>query len=223
MKRTKLRDRLLPKYTKGEEITNMVTHIVGGSFGVAYLVLCVIFAAIHRNPMGVVSSAIYGASVVSLFTLSSVYHGLVPSTAKKVLQVLDHCTIYFMIAGTYTPITLCALRSRNTALGWTVFGIVWGVCALAVTLTAIDLKKYSKFSMVCYIAMGWCIIFSAKPTFQALTLPGTMFLLIGGILYTIGAVLYGMGKKKKYVHSIFHVFVVLGSLMHFFCIFFYVI
>lgn len=195
----------------------------GGSFGVAYLVLCVIFAAIHRNPMGVVSSAIYGASVVSLFTLSSVYHGLVPSTAKKVLQVLDHCTIYFMIAGTYTPITLCALRSRNTALGWTVFGIVWGVCALAVTLTAIDLKKYSKFSMVCYIAMGWCIIFSAKPTFQALTLPGTMFLLIGGILYTIGAVLYGMGKKKKYVHSIFHVFVVLGSLMHFFCIFFYVI
>lgn len=223
MKRTKLRDRLLPKYTKGEEITNMVTHIVGGSFGIAYLVLCVIFAAIHRNPMGVVSSAIYGASVVSLFTLSSVYHGLVPSTAKKVLQVLDHCTIYFMIAGTYTPITLCALRSRNTALGWTVFGIVWGVCALAVTLTAIDLKKYSKFSMVCYIAMGWCIIFSAKPTFQALTLPGTMFLLIGGILYTIGAVLYGMGKKKKYVHSIFHVFVVLGSLMHFFCIFFYVI
>ena len=223
MKRTKLRDRLLPKYTKGEEITNMVTHIVGGSFGVAYLVLCVIFAAIHRNPMGVVSSAIYGASVVSLFTLSSVYHGLVPSTAKKVLQVLDHCTIYFMIAGTYTPITLCALRSRNTALGWTVFGRVWGVCALAVTLTAIDLKKYSKFSMVCYIAMGWCIIFSAKPTFQALTLPGTMFLLIGGILYTIGAVLYGMGKKKKYVHSIFHVFVVLGSLMHFFCIFFYVI
>ena len=223
MKRTKLRDRLLPKYTKGEEITNMVTHIVGGSFGVAYLVLCVIFAAIHRNPMGVVSSAIYGASVVSLFTLSSVYHGLVPSTAKKVLQVLDHCTIYFMIAGTYTPITLCALRSRNTALGWTVFCIVWGVCALAVTLTAIDLKKYSKFSMVCYIAMGWCIIFSAKPTFQALTLPGTMFLLIGGILYTIGAVLYGMGKKKKYVHSIFHVFVVLGSLMHFFCIFFYVI
>lgn len=223
MKRTKIRDRLLPKYTKGEEITNMVTHIVGGSFGIAYLVLCVIFAAIHRNPMGVVSTAIYGVSVVSLFTLSSVYHGLAPSTAKKVLQVLDHCTIYFMIAGTYTPITLCALRSKNTALGWTVFGVVWGVCALAVTLTAIDLKKYSKFSMVCYIAMGWCIIFSAKPTFEALTLPGAMFLLIGGILYTIGAVLYGIGKKKKYVHSIFHVFVVLGSLMHFFCIFFYVI
>jgi len=223
MKRTKIRDRLLPKYTKGEEITNMVTHIVGAAFGIAYLTLCVVFAAIRGNVMGVVSTSIYGASVVILFTLSSIYHGLVPPTAKKVLQVLDHCTIYFMIAGTYTPITLCSLRSQNTALGWTVFGVVWGVCALAVTLTAIDLKKYSKFSMICYIAMGWCIIFSAKPTFRALTLPGTMFLLIGGILYTVGAVLYGVGKKKKYIHSVFHVFVVLASLMHFFCIFFYVI
>lgn len=223
MKRTKLRDRLLPNYTKGEEITNMVTHIVGGAFGVAYLVLCVIFSALHRNPWGVVSSAIYGASVICLFTLSSVYHGLVPSTAKKVLQVLDHCTIYFMIAGTYTPITLCSLRPTHPAIGWTVFGFVWGVSALAVTLTAIDLKKYSKFSMICYLAMGWCIIFSAKPTFEALTVPGTAFLLIGGILYTIGAILYGVGKKRKYLHSVFHIFVVAASLMHFFCIFFYVI
>jgi len=201
----------------------MVTHIVGAAFGVAYLTLCVVFAALHGNVMGVVGSSIYGASVVILFTMSSVYHGLVPPTAKKVLQVLDHCTIYFMIAGTYTPITLCSLRAQNTALGWTVFGVVWGVCALAVTLTAIDLKKYSKFSMVCYIAMGWCIVFSAKPTFDALTLPGIVFLLVGGILYTIGAILYGIGKKRKYVHTVFHVFVVLASLMHFFCIFFYVI
>ena len=223
MKRTKLRDRLLPTYTRGEEITNMVTHIVGASFGIAYLVLCVVFSAIHGNPWGVVGSSIYGASVVCLFTLSSVYHGLIPPMAKKVMQVLDHCTIYFMIAGTYTPITLCSLRRENTALGWTVFGVVWGICALAVTLTAIDLKKYNKFSMVCYIAMGWCIVFSARPTVRALTAGGTAFLLIGGILYTLGAVLYGVGKKRKYVHSVFHVFVVLASLMHFFCIFFYVI
>ncbi len=223
MKRTKLRDRLLPRYTRGEEITNMVTHIVGGAFGVAYLTLCVIFAALHGNPWGVVGSSIYGASVVALFTLSSIYHGLVPPMAKKVLQVLDHCTIYFMIAGTYTPITLCSLREKNAALGWTVFGVVWGVCALAVTLTAIDLKKYGKFSMVCYIAMGWCIVFSAKPTYEALTPGGILFLLLGGVLYTLGAVLYGIGKKKKYMHSVFHVLVVLASLMHFFCIFFYVI
>ncbi len=223
MKRTKLKDRHLPPYTKGEEIANMVTHIVGATFGVAYLTLCVVFAALHGNVWGVVGSSIYGASVVILFTLSSVYHGLVPPMAKKVLQVLDHCTIYFMSAGTYTPITLCSLREQNTALGWTVFGVVWGVCALAVTLTAIDLKKYDKFSMICYLAMGWCIVFSAKPTFEALTLWGTVFLLVGGILYTLGAVLYGVGKKKKYIHTVFHVFVVLASLMHFFCIFFYVI
>ena len=108
MKRTKLADRLLPDYTNGEEVTNMVTHIVGGGLGVAYLVLCVVFAALHKNVWGVVGSAIYGASVICLFTMSSVYHGVRPKMAKKVLQVIDHCTIYFMIAGTYTPYTLCA-------------------------------------------------------------------------------------------------------------------
>lgn len=223
MKRTALADRKLPDYTKGEEIFNMVTHIVGGAFGVAYLALCVIFAALHSNVWGVVGGAIYGASVIVLFTMSSVYHGVVPQTAKKVLQVIDHCTIYFMIAGTYTPYTLCTLRKINTALGWTVFGIVWGIAALAVTFTAIDLKKYRVFSMICYLGMGWCIIFTAVPLFRELGFWGSFFLLAGGIMYTIGAVLYGLGKKKRYIHSIFHIFVVLASLMHFFSIFFYVI
>jgi len=140
MKRTKLADRKLPDYTKGEEIFNMVSHIVGGSLGVAYLVLCVIFAALHRNAWGVVGSAVYGASVISLFTMSSVYHGVRPEGAKKVLQVIDHCTIYFMIAGTYTPYTLCTLRTVKPVAAWVVFGVVWGMAALAVTLTAIDLK-----------------------------------------------------------------------------------
>lgn len=223
IKRTKLVDRLLPDYTKGEEVTNMVTHIVGGGLGVAYLVLCVIFAALHRNVWGVVGSAIYGASVICLFTMSSVYHGVRPKMAKKVLQVIDHCTIYFMIAGTYTPYTLCTLRQINPYIGWTVFGVVWGMAALAVTFTAIDLKKYSKFSMACYIGMGWCVIFTIVPLFRALGFWGSFFLLGGGIMYTIGAVLYGLGKKKRYVHSVFHVFVVLASVMHFFSIFFYVI
>ena len=140
-KRIKLKDRTLPDYTKGEEIMNMVTHIVGGGLGVAYLALCVVFAALHGNPWGVVGSAIYATSVICLFTMSSVYHGVRPPTAKKVLQVIDHCTIYFMIAGTYTPYTLCTLREINPVIGWVVFGVVWGIAALAVTLTAIDLKK----------------------------------------------------------------------------------
>lgn len=223
MKRTKLIDRLLPDYTSGEEIFNMVTHIVGGGLGVAYLALCVIFAALHHNVWGVVSSAIYGASVISLFTMSSVYHGVKPVMAKKVLQVLDHCTIYFMIAGTYTPIMLSLLRKTHPVTAWVVFGVVWGIAALAITLNAIDLKKYSVFSMICYIGMGWCIILTIVPVYKALTFWGFMWLLGGGILYTIGAVLFGIGAKVRYIHSIFHIFVVLASVMHFFCIFFYVI
>ena len=223
MKRTKLIDRLLPDYTNGEEIFNMVTHIVGGGLGVVYLVLCVIFSALHGNVWGVVSSAIYGASVIALFTMSSLYHGVKPGTAKKVLQVLDHCTIYFMIAGTYTPIMLSLLRKTKPVTAWVVFGVVWGIAALAITLTAIDLKKYNTFSMICYIGMGWCVILTVVPVYKALTFWGFMWLLGGGIMYTIGAVLYGIGAKKRYIHSVFHIFVVLASIMHFICIFFYVI
>lgn len=141
MKRTKLIDRLLPDYTKGEENFNMVSHIVGGGLGILYLVLCVIVSALHHNIWGVVSCAIYGASVIALFTMSSIYHGVKPSMAKKVLQVLDHCTIYFMIAGTYTPILLSLLRKTEPVIAWVIFGVVWGVAALAITFTAIDLKK----------------------------------------------------------------------------------
>ena len=221
MKRTKLIDRLLPDYTSGEEIFNMVTHIVGGGLGVIYLALCVVVSAFHRNVWGIVSSAIYGASVISLFTMSSVYHGLKPSLAKKVLQVLDHCTIYFMIAGTYTPIMLSLLRKTHPAVSWIIFGIVWGIAALAITLTAIDLKKYNLFSMICYIGMGWCIIVTIVPVYKALTFWGFMWLLGGGIMYTIGAVLFGIGARVRYIHSVFHIFVVIASAMHFICILFY--
>lgn len=222
-KRIKLSDRVLPDYTKGEEIMNMVTHIVGGALGVAALTLCVIFAALHGNVYGVVGSAIYGTCMVVLYTMSSVYHGLRPSMGKKVLQVLDHCTIYFLIAGTYTVIALSALRPKYPLLGWGMFGFQWALTALAVTLTAIDLKKYNVFSMICYICMGWAILPFMKQTMEALTLPGFMLLLAGGIGYTIGAVLYGIGSKKRWMHSVFHIFVVLGSLLQFFCILFYAI
>ena len=223
MKRTKLIDRILPDYTNGEEVFNMVTHIIGGGLGIVYLVICVIVSALHHNVWGVVSSAIYGASVISLFTMSSVYHGVKHTMAKKVLQVIDHCTIYFMIAGTYTPIMLSLVRRTNPAIAWTVFGVVWGIAALAITLTAIDLKKYNVFSMICYIGMGWCIILTVVPVYRALTFWGFMWLLGGGIMYTIGAVIFGIGAKVRYMHSVFHIFVVLASLMHFICILFYVI
>ncbi len=223
MKRVRLRDRILPDYTKGEEIFNMVSHIVGGALGIVYLTLCVITAALHHNPIGVVASAIYGFSVITLFSISSIYHGMKPSMAKKVLQVLDHCTIYLMIAGSYTPFALCSVRSQNTAAGWTLFGLIWAVTAVGIVFTAIDVHKYRVFSMICYIGMGWCVVGFWKYTYAAIGNGGTIFLVVGGVLYTIGAVLYGMGKRKRYIHSIFHIFVNLASLCHFFCILFYVL
>lgn len=223
MKRTKLAERILPSYTVGEEIFNMTTHIVGGALGIVALVLCIIISAMNENPWGVVSSSIYGASLVALYSMSSIYHGLRPEGAKKVMQVLDHCAIYFLISGTYTPVLLSALRKSHPALAWVLFGIVWGLTALAVTFTAIDLNKYKKFSMICYICMGWCIVFAFKQTIEAITLTGFIYLLCGGIAYTIGAVLYHVGKKRRYMHSIFHIFVVIGSIFHFFCIYLYVL
>ena len=223
MTRTRLKDRALPDYTKAEELINMISHIVGGALGIIALILCVVVSAIHKNAWGVVGSAIYGASLILLYTTSSVYHGLRPCMGKKVMQVLDHCTIYFLIGGTYTPILLSAIRRVSPFAAWALFALVWGLAAMAATFTAIDLKKYSKLSMICYIGMGWSIVLAAKTAIEAIPLPGLLWCLGGGISYTIGAVLYGLGKKRRFMHSVFHIFVVIGSIMQFFCIFFYVI
>ena len=221
MKRTKLSDRPLPNYTKGEEIMNMVTHIVGGALGIAALVLCILRAAANQNTYGIIGSAIYGSSMILLYTMSSVYHGLRPCTGKKVMQIIDHCTIYFLIAGSYTPIALSAIRPVYPALGWGMFIFEWVLTAVAVTLTAIDLKKYNVFSMICYIGMGWAILPFMKQACLVLTMPGFLFLLFGGIAYTVGAILYGIGSKKRWFHSVFHIFVFLGSFLQCISILFY--
>ena len=223
MKRTKLRDRILPKYTKGEEIFNMTSHIVGGALGIVALVLCVVFAAVHGNGYGVVSGAIYGVTMIILYTMSSIYHGLNPKRkAKKVFQVLDHCSIYLLIAGSYTPFALCTLREYNTALGWTIFGVIWFVAILGIILNSIDIKKFRVFSMICYLVMGWCIVFRINLLPELLGTAGFVLLLLGGLFYTVGAILYGLGKKHKYMHSVFHLFILLGSLLQFFTILLYV-
>ena len=191
----------------------MVTHIVGGAMGVIALILCIVRAAIHDNTAGIIASMVYGVSMIAMFTISSVYHGLRPGFAKKVMQVIDHCTIYFLIAGSYTVIVLSALRPAYPALAWGLFLFEWAMAALATTLTAIDLKKYSVLSMVCYIGMGWAVIPFWRQVLDVLTLPGFLLLLFGGIAYTVGSILYGLGKKRKWMHSVFHIFVVLGALL----------
>ena len=147
MQRIKLKDRILPTYTKGEEIFNMVSHIVGAGMGIVALVLCVIFAAIHNNAYGVVSSAIFGTTLIILYTMSSIYHGLNEKLkAKKVFQIIDHCTIFLLIAGSYTPFALVSIRECDAFWGWSIFGIIWGLAILGIVLNAIDVNKFSKFS-----------------------------------------------------------------------------
>lgn len=223
LKRTKLADRQLPNYSTGEEIMNTVTHIVGGAMGVAALTMCVMLAAQNRNIYGVIGSSIYGFCMIALYSVSSVYHGLRPGMGKKVMQVIDHCTIYFLICGTYTVIALSAIRPIYPKLGWLLLGFEWIMAIIATVLTAIDLKQYRVFSMICYIGMGWAIIPFAKVVMQVLTKPGFYLLLAGGIAYTIGAVLYGIGSKKKWMHSVFHIFVDIGSLLHFLCVLLYAV
>ena len=221
-KRTKLADREMPRYSRGEECMNMITHIVGGALGVTALFLCVGRAALHDNGWGAWTAMIYGFSMITLYTMSSVYHGLRDGMGKRVMQVMDHCTIYALIAGTYTPIVLTAIRPAYPALGWGLFALEWALAALAITLTAIDLKKYNAFSMTCYICMGWAIIPFAGVIMDLLGGGCFWLLLGGGVAFTIGAILYGVGKKKKWMHSVFHIFVVLGTAFQFLAIYLYV-
>lgn len=221
--RIPFKNRKMPDYTRGEEIFNMVSHIVGAAFGVVALVLTVVFASLSGDPWTVVGCSIYGGSMILLYTISSVYHGLHLNMGKRVLQVLDHCSIFLLIAGTYTPIVLGPIREYSVAWGWTLFGVVWGCATLGIVFTAIDMKRFEKLAMVLYLGMGWCVIMAIKPAILSVGFMGMLWIFIGGVVYSIGAILYGLGIKHRYMHSIFHIFVVAGSILQFFGIFFHVI
>ena len=219
MKRTKLADRTLPVYSIGEEITNTATHLVGGLLGIVALVLCLRKAVLDRGAAEITGAALYGSCLIILYSISSLYHGLRPGMAKKVMQVLDHCAIYFLIAGSYSIICLGAIRRESPLLGWGILALEWFLCAVATSLTAIDLKRYKVFSMICYIGMGWAVIPLAALLFRIMTPTGFWLLLGGGISYTVGAVLFSI--QRKWLHSIFHVFVVAGSVLQFFAFYWY--
>ena len=217
-KRIPLKERTLPRYSVGEEVMNMITHIVGAILGVVVLVQCLLQAETTAARIG---SGIFGCTMIGLYTVSSIYHGLPPYTGKKVMQVVDHCAIYFLISGTYTPILLSTFLPVYPAVCWGLLTLQWVLCFTAATLTAIDLKKYKVFSMFCYICMGWSIILFPGKCIQVMTPPGFGLLLAGGIVYTIGAILYGIGSKHKWFHSVFHIFVLGGSLLQFLSILLY--
>lgn len=218
MKRIPLSDRILPSYSRGEEIMNMVSHIAGGALGLIALPLCLWKSGDALDTLG---SLIYCLCMIALYTISSIYHGLKPGMAKKVMQVIDHCTIYLLISGSYSAVLLCGMRKMYPQLAWSLLAFEWALTILAVTLTAIDLKRYRVFSMCCYIGMGWAVIPFWHQAMDVLDKSGFWLLLSGGVAYTLGAVLYGIGKKRKWMHSVFHIFVVVGSVLQFLCIYLY--
>lgn len=203
------------RYTLGEEIFNSVTHGVGSLLSIAGTVVLIVFSAINSDAFAVVSSAVYGASLIILYTMSTLYHSITNEKAKKFFRIMDHNTIFFLIAGTYTPYTLAVLRSP---LGWVLFGIVWGAAAIGIVLNSIDLEKFSKISVVCYIAMGWVIIIAVKPLMNSMPFISFALLVAGGVFYTIGVIFYAI-KKVKYFHSVWHIFTVIGSALHYFSVF----
>ena len=203
------------RYTLGEEIFNSVTHGVGSLLSIAGTVVLIFFSAINSDAFAVVSSAVYGASLIILYTMSTLYHSITNEKAKKFFRIMDHNTIFFLIAGTYTPYTLAVLRSP---LGWVLFGVVWGAAAIGIVLNSIDLEKFSKISVVCYIAMGWVIIIAVKPLMNSMPFISFALLVAGGVFYTIGVIFYAI-KKVKYFHSVWHIFTVIGSALHYFSVF----
>lgn len=210
-----------PKYTLSEELISAISHGIGVLLAIAGMVLCIVKAAMDGNTIGVVSSSLYGSFMIILYLMSTLYHSFRPTVkAKKVFRIFDHCSIFLLIFGTYVPYTLVTLKG---ALGWTLFGIVLGAAILGIVLNAVNLEKFKKLSMVCYLVMGWTIIGAIKQVYNNIDLNGLILLALGGVIYTIGAVIYGLGKKVKYMHSVWHIFVLLGTILQFFSIYLYVL
>lgn len=204
--------KLLPNYTLGEELWNSITHGLGALFGIFVLITTLMNADGARET---VACAIYGGSLILLYSVSCIYHALAPCVGKRVMQILDHCTIYLLIAGTYTPAALIGVYNADQKTAWVVFVLVWTILVPAVTLTAVNMEKFKVFSMACYIGMGWCIAIDFSAAVDGMGWTGFGFMLAGGIAYTIGAVIYGLGKKCRYMHSVFHVFVLIGSVLQY--------
>lgn len=211
---------IIPKYSLGEELINSISHGIGALLSIAALVLCVVTSAIHGNSTAVVASSIYGSTLIILYTMSTLYHSFKVNNAKRIFRIIDHCCIFLLISGTYTIYTLVVLGG---AIGWTMFGIVWGATILGIVCNSINIDKFKPLSMILYLTMGWVIIFAFKPLVEKMDINGIVLLVAGGIAYTVGAIFYGIGKKKKFMHSIFHIFILIGSILHFFSIILYAI
>lgn len=215
-------------YTFGEEITNSITHGIGNLLSIAALVIMVIIAALHKNTIGVVTSSIFGASLIILYTMSTLYHAIPNEKAKGILKIFDHCTIYLLIAGSYTPFTLVALNKINPQKAWIIFSIVWAIAIIGTLCYTLFKNKFKILNIISYVVMGWAIVLALPEIVEFFkttnSIPGLYLLIAGGIAYTLGIIFYVLQKKNlKYFHSIWHVFVLAGSICHFLSVALYVI
>ena len=206
------------RYTLGEEIANSITHGVGGLLAIGGLAVLTTFAALRGSAWHVVACSIFGATMVLLYTVSTLYHGIQHRRAKAVLRVLDHSAIFLLIAGTYTPFTLVNLRGP---WGWSLFGVIWGLALLGIVFQ-IGLLRRPVVSVLLYIAMGWTVLVAMKPLVGAVAPGGLVLLVSGGLAYTVGIVFYAW-RRLPYGHAVWHLFVLAGSVLHFFAILFYVV
>lgn len=218
--KTKKKEKIsLHKYTLGEELISAISHGVGALLAITALILCIVRGA-HHGAINVVSGVIYGVSLIILYTMSTLYHSFKPNRAKKVFRVFDHCSIFLLIAGSYTPFTLITLNGTN---GWIMFAVIWACAIAGIVFNSINLEKFDKISFVLYLIMGWTVLFDMKSLVANLDPTGLKLLVIGGVTYTVGAIVYLIGNKVKYMHSIWHFFVLGGSIFQFFCILLYVL
>lgn len=204
----------LPQYTLAEEIVSSIVY--GIATGLSVFGLALLLLKSPRDVLAVTSVSIYGSSMILLYLISTLYHALGLVKGKKVFQILDHCVVFLLIAGTYTPV---ALLCFNGVTGWVLFGIVWAISAAGIVLNAVNLARFRKFTTACYIGLGWIIIFFLKPLTGTMASSSLRLLFIGGILYTVGAVLYLLGKRFPHLHYVWHFFVVGGSILHYFMIY----
>jgi hemolysin III len=201
-------------YSKREEIANAITHGVGACLAIASLVLLIVFATLHGTASHIVGFSIFGATLVILYLVSTLYHSLTHQGAKKLFRKFDHIAIYLLIAGTYTPFCLAALKGW---IGWTLFGIVWVCAVIGIVIKSISVGKFEVVSTIMYVLMGWVVIFAIKPLYNSVPAQGFIFLIAGGVFYTAGTFFF-LKDKNKYFHSIWHLFVLAGSICHFFAV-----
>lgn len=210
----------IPSYNLCEELLNSISHGVGALLGIVGLVLCLVKCVPYHDAYHIVSSVIFCFTVIVLYLMSCLYHALRVNKAKRVFRVIDHCTIFLLIAGTYTPYTLISLRDT---VGWWLFGIIWTTAVLGIVLNAVSLKKFANMSVALYLIMGWIVVFAYPHMVSTIPDGGISLLVWGGVAYTFGAILYGIGAKKRYFHSIFHFFCLIGTILHFFSIYLHVL